>query len=183
MIFLEYANKHKTTPINSPLFLICLIFIRAFVYFFLDDSLSIVKILEELAPTFLILLFAILAIFSLKHYSFIGKYLIVRFLGVPVRKIYWRSVSHAVYAKQWRINGGKVKYKFAASSGKGNTIFVSLYGCPPYDPENDALCDFSMIHGRNFIGILLPAKTAEEYVKVFQACYPDLVTAPSVPKK
>lgn len=183
MISLGYSDKHKTTPINFPVFLICLIFIRAFVYFFLDDSLSIDKILEELFPTvFLILLFVIAAVMSLKHYSFTEKHLIVRFLGVPVKRIDWRSVSHAVYAKQWRINKGKLKYKFAASAGKGNAIFISLYGCPPYDPEHDALTDFSIIDARNLLCIHIPSKTAEEYVDVFRSCYPDLVIAPGSSK-
>ena len=178
MISLGYSNKYKTTPMNLPLFLICLIFIRAFVYFFLEDSLSIVKILEELVPTILIVLFAILGVTALKHYSFTKKHLIVRFLGIPVRRIDWRSVSHAVYAKQWRVNGGKIKYKFTISSETGNALFLSLYGCPLYDPESDTLSDFSMTHGRNILCIRLPSKTAEEYLKAFQACYPDVVVVP-----
>ena len=175
------SGQHKTTPINFTIPLICAVFIRAFIYFFLDDSLNAVKILENLGPSVLIILFAILAVTSLKHYSFTEKHLVVRFLWIPVKKIDWRSVSYAIYAKQWRVNNGKVKYKFTISSGKGNAIFLSLHGCPPYDPKNDALSDFSMIHGGNTLCIHLPSKTAGEYVEAFKSCYPDLAIAPETP--
>ena len=177
MITLASSKQSRTTPINFTVFLFCAICIRVFIYFFLNDSIGIEVILEKIEPTLLITFFVVLAATSLTHYSFTEKHLVVRYLGIPVRRIDWRAVSYAVYAKQWRANGGKTKYKFAASFGKGNTIFVSLYGCPPYDPEKDALSDFSMIHGKNFISIDLPSKNTEEYLAAFRVCCPDLVIA------
>lgn len=126
-----------------------------------------------LSGSIFVMLFICTILMGGKHYSLDDEQITVRYFGIPVRTIRWISVSHAIYSHKWRENG-KLRYATAVSTIKGNAIFVSLYACPPFDPENDIRADFAAIHPRTFLCIYLPAKDTKKYIDGFRRNYPDL---------
>ena len=126
-----------------------------------------------LSGSLCVILFVCSVFIGGKHYSFDNDNITIRYLGIPVRQIGWRSVSHAIYSQKWR-ESGKLRYATAVSSIKGNVIFVSLYACPPFDPECDVRPDFAAIHPRTFLCIYLPAKNTQNYLAAFRSHFPCL---------
>lgn len=173
---MQYRKQKNTTAPDFGAFGIGMAIVSLFVWFFLHE---IKKSQSGPIPSYilcfiLIALFLILSLRSLIHYSFTEKHLIVRFAGIPINKIYWRSVSSAIYLTKWKENG-KIKYKFSPSVMEGHAIFVSLYGCPPFDPTRNSRTEFESLHPRTFKVIFLKKKTAGYFVHLFRACYPELV--------
>ncbi len=107
------------------------------------------------------------------HYSIHKKYIMVRFLCIPVRIIRWDKVSTAQYLYQW---GSTNKYAQWEKHGKsrGQGIFVTLKGCPPFVPELDGLDTFTLRHPIGSFFIRFTPRQQKKYVKIFQSYFPEL---------
>lgn len=114
-----------------------------------------------------------LIVSSGKHYSFTSEHLIVKFFGIPVRRILWREVSSAVYVRTWRENGN-FRYRTAPGIMKGHLLIVSLGYCPPFNPEYSVRTTFAMQNPFGALFVELPEKTHKEYLSVFMMHFPDL---------
>lgn len=105
---------------------------------------------------------------NLVHWSIHEKYIWVRFLGIPIRKIRWENVERAEYIYKWSTGA-----KFGKMEGQG--IFITLKGCPYFTPEIDALNMFLLRHPFRSVFIRFTPKKQQRYVAIFQQYYPDLL--------
>ena len=116
---------------------------------------------------FIIYMGQVLLLRSFVHYSLHDKGIVVRFLGIPIRRINWDQISHAEYIYHWNTGA-----KFGKINGQG--IFVTLHGSPVFVPEIDGLNLFILKHPIRSFFIRFTPKHQKMYVSSFTAFYSKL---------
>ena len=97
----------------------------------------------------------------------------VRFLYIPVRIICWNNVNRAQYVYKWHSSNRHTRFgKYAEIRGQG--IFVTVNGCPPFVPELDGMDTFTFRHPINSFFIQFTPRYQKKYVKIIQRYFPEL---------
>lgn len=117
------------------------------------------------------------------HYAFCESYLEARFLWIPFRRIPWDKIEKATYLHVWK--DIHLKHSSALGGGyvmKENTyeqiIYVTLKGCPSYDPKYQTRLIHNMLHPLRTACIFLPYNRKYEFLDGFKSCFPSLKMQP-----
>lgn len=182
----DFKKRISTSP-NWGMMILFGALIAGLIYYYKDGVLHPEEYRD---PTSLeeIVFYSVLGLYMMVtlaiHYTFSKKYLIVRFLGIPVRFIRWKSIYGAIYLHTWHENRqGQVRTWRSPTVAKGSAIFVSLGGCRQFNPEYDTRWRFQMASPLSTLFIRLPKKKAEAYIEVFRTFYPDLAIQPPAEKE
>ena len=112
------------------------------------------------------------------HYRFTEDYMVVCFLWVPLRRIRWQRVTHALFAHAWA--DPQTKYQRITSPGvvTGQIIYVTIDRCLRWYPVLTTRWLHNLIHPFRAFTIWLPYNRKAFFVDAFQKHYPDLEMQP-----
>jgi hypothetical protein len=83
------------------------------------------------------------------HYSIHEEYLLMRFWGIPLRKIPWIRVTTATFLHKWmdhRFTHSARSVRLHRDIVYGRMIYITLDQCPDYCPESQSRLMFSLRH-------------------------------------
>ena len=106
------------------------------------------------------------------HYSVHPKYLMMRFLGIPVRKIPWLRVTTATYLHKWMDHRVRLYHyhrgaSFLRDITYGRMIYVTLDLCPDYWPMHQSRLLFSLRHPFTTCTIWIPYQQLQQVEDLF----------------
>lgn len=117
------------------------------------------------------------------HHAFSDDYLEMRWLGISLRKVSWKSIENATYLHAWK--DITLKYSRAVRGvliEKGDTygeiIYATLKGCPDYCPKYEIRLFHKLLHPFRTVCIYLPYTEKYHYIDVFREHYPGLKIQP-----
>lgn len=93
------------------------------------------------------------------HYSIHSEGLVMRFWGIPLRKIPWIRVTTATYLHKWmdhRIKIYRMGSHFLRGIVYGRMIYITLDLCPDYWPMHQSRLLFSLRHPLTTCTIWIP---------------------------
>lgn len=113
------------------------------------------------------------------HYRFTEKYLLVCFIGIPVRWVKWSRITWAQYVHAWR--DPKTKFQRFSSPGPvtGNIIYVTIDHCAPWHARYTPRWRHNLSHPFRAFTIWLPYDRKTYFIDAFKAHYPDLEIQPA----
>ena len=132
-----------------------------------DDLISLVMLAVCAAGVFV----------SGVHYKFAQAGFIVCFLWIPLRRIGWQRVTHALFAHAWKDT--KPRYSRIANPGPvtGQILYVTIDHCPKWDPKAMRQ-NHNLSHPFRAFTIWLPYQQKHYFVETFKKYYPALETQP-----
>lgn len=104
------------------------------------------------------------------HYSIHNKYLLMRFWGIPLRKIPWIQVTTAIYLHKWmdhRFTHDAGSIRLRRSIVYGRMIYITLDQCPDYCPESQSRLMFSLRHPLTTCTIWIPYSQLSRVEELF----------------
>lgn len=113
------------------------------------------------------------------HCMFTKKYLIICFLGLPVRAIAWSKINRALYVHIWIDPKNRIqRFSNPGPTVTGNIIYVTLKGCPKWHPRYTIRWRHNAAHPFRAFTIWLPYDRKAYFLDAFQKHYPDLERQP-----
>jgi len=94
--------------------------------------------------------------------------ILIRFLGIPIRKILWEQINSATYIYNW------YPTKLAKEPMTGQGILILLSNQFDFCPDMDCLTSFLLRHPRQAFFVLMTPLGQKRYVEAFQRFYPQL---------
>lgn len=112
------------------------------------------------------------------HYIFTEDGLAVCFLWIPLRRIRWRRITHALYAHAWADPKTRLERITNPGAVTGQIIYVTIDGCPRWHPILTMRWVHSMLHPFRAFTIWLPYSRKNYFIDAFKKHYPDLEMQP-----
>lgn len=141
----------------------------------LQDSFDFRTVLILLMSVLFFLLPGCLSLIEyLTQYSYGPEGISVRFLGIPIRRIPWNRVGHAIYAFAWRDPGYPYFSRYRHMPRLGQIIYVTLPPSAGFCPDSDIRWLHRLLHPFTSFCIFLPGINVPHYTQSFQAYYPKL---------
>ena len=106
-------------------------------------------------PPYLLAIFLVFdALYLLPSTHFFEKNIVIKFLGIPIRNIFWFEISHAVFLKS--------KYE-----NRKPIMYFSRYPLFSVDEKAPDLPTARFLHPFNIISFCVPPQLEEECVRIF----------------
>ena len=112
------------------------------------------------------------------HYKFTEDSLVKCFLWIPLRRIRWNRITHALFAHAWA--DPKTRYQRITNPGAvtGQIIYVTIDGCPRWYPLLTQRWVHHLHHPFRSFTLWLPYSRKNFFVEAFQEHYPELEFQP-----
>lgn len=112
------------------------------------------------------------------HYKFTEKYLVVCFLWIPLRRIRWGRINHALFVHAWR--DPKTRYQRINGPGPsvGQIIYVTIDYCGQWEPLYTSRWKHNVTHMFHACTIWLPYDRKAFFIEAFKKHYADLEMQP-----
>lgn len=107
------------------------------------------------------------------HYKFTQVGLLVCFLWIPLRRVGWDRITHALFAHKWE--DAKPRYSRIANPGPvtGQIIYVTIDNCPRWNP-NISRMRHNISNPFRAFTIWLPYQQKHYLIEMFAKYYPAL---------
>ena len=104
------------------------------------------------------------------HYSIHEEYLLMRFWGIPLRKIPWIRVTSATFLHKWmdhRFIHSARSVRLRRDIVYGRMIYITLDQCPDYCPESQSRLMFSLRHPLTTCTLSIPYRQSSRVEELF----------------
>lgn len=150
-------------------------------YILLDSAYQEYGSLSGMFKDVRIVIVLVLTIFSLvagRHYTLCDSGLVIRLLGIPVKKYLWSEVNSIIFLHSWK---DKESLCDTHNWGitKGCAFMISLKGCPPFHPEYYARINFTIKYPLSSIFFTVSPWKKDSYIEFIKTRYPGIRVQPS----
>ena len=111
------------------------------------------------------------------NYTISKNGIVVNWLNIPLHKIAWDMIGHAIYLHRW----SDPRFSFRRHEHGpvyGQIIYVTLKGCTPLHVDSQTRLWHNLLHPFHTACIWLPRDNKQLYIDLFAKYYPSLEVQP-----